>query len=115
DRRPANRSSTEARHHAERWLSYGPQCVEDIRIRTRSAHRRDIYTVSKDAQRRCLRRLYGGHQALPEFSHPDRTAGRIWTWTHHRRLPSRAALWRGEIDSTQGAGKAQSRFVDVNG
>ena len=63
--------------------------AQDLRLRARSARRRDVHQVPQDAQRGRVRRLHRRHPALPQLAHPHRAARRLRPRPDHRRLPPR--------------------------
>ena len=78
------------------------------------ARRRSLHQVPQDAQRRRLRRVHRGHQALPQLAHPDRIARCLRPRPDHRRLPPRRALRRIAAHRAQAAREEQPRFGTVD-
>ena len=108
-RRSADRRAAEARDHAERRLPSRRQCAQGVWLQARPQRRRDLYEVPEDAQRRCVRRVYGGRQAMPQLAHSHGAARRVRTRPDHRRLSPCRALRGHPTDRTQAAGEERPR------
>ena len=113
-RRPADRRAAQARDHAERRPPHGAQRAQGLRLRARSARRRDVHQVPQDPQRGGVRRLHRGHPAVPQLAHPHRPARRLRPRPDHRRLPARRALRRRPAHRAQAGGEARARRRHVD-